>query len=93
MERHVSPKAWAKHSKMLMGIRGARRSGQGEDHFLLVTSLRVRDFRVNAFIPSRRRRNNALMLAWGCGPLLFIGSRQVFALRDGLLNRIVRFTA
>ena len=33
------------------------------------------------------------MLGWGCGPLLVIGSGWVLALRDGLLNRIVRTTA
>ena len=29
------------------------------------------------------------MLGWGRGPLLLVGSGWVFALRDGLLNRIV----
>ena len=28
------------------------------------------------------------MLGWGRGPLLRVGSGWVFALRDGLLNRI-----
>jgi hypothetical protein len=58
-----------------------------------MASLRVWDFRVNALIPYRRGRNHALMLGWGRGPLLLVGSGWVFALRDGLLNRIVRITA
>ena len=33
------------------------------------------------------------MLGWGRGPLLLVGSGWVFALRDGLLNRIVRIAA
>jgi hypothetical protein len=57
-----------------------------------MTSLGVRDFGVNALIPHRRGRNYALMLGWGCGPLLLIGSGWILALRDGLLNRIVRTT-
>ena len=65
----------------------------GRDYFLLMTSLRVRNFRVNALISDRRGRDHALMLGWGRGPLLLVGSRRVFALRDGLLNRIVRITA
>jgi len=36
------------------------------------------------------KRNHALVVRWGCGALLLIGSGWVFALRDGLLNRIVR---
>ena len=63
------------------------------DHFLLMTSLRVWDFRVNALISDWRGRNHALMLGWGCGPLLVIGSGWVLALRDGLLDRILRITA
>jgi hypothetical protein len=58
-----------------------------------MASLRVGDSRVNALIPYRRGRNHALMLGWGRGPLLLVGSGWVFALRDGLLNRIVRITA
>jgi hypothetical protein len=53
-----------------------------------MTSLRVRDFRVNAFISDRRGRNHALMLGWWRGLLSLIGSGWVFALRDGLLVRI-----
>ena len=33
------------------------------------------------------------MLGWGRCPLLLVGSGWVFALRDGLLNHIVRITA
>jgi hypothetical protein len=68
------------------------RVGRG-DHLLLMTSLGVWDFSVNALIPHRRGRNHALMFGWGCGPLLLIGTGWVLALRDGLLNRIVRTTA
>ena len=58
-----------------------------------MTSLGIGDFRVNALIPHLRGRNHALMLGWGCGPLLLIGSGWVFALRNGLFNRIGRTTA
>jgi hypothetical protein len=54
-----------------------------------MTSLRVRDFRVNALISHRRGRNYPLVLGWGSSPLLLIGCQWVFALRDALLNRIV----
>jgi hypothetical protein len=60
------------------------------DYFLFMTCLRVWDFRVNAPISDRRGSNYALMLGWGRGSLLLVGSGWVFALRDGLLNRIVR---
>ena len=63
------------------------------DYFLLMTSLGVWDFRVNALIPEPEGEESRLMLGWWRGPLLLIGSRWVFALRDGLLNRIVRITA
>jgi hypothetical protein len=58
-----------------------------------MTSFWVWDFRVDALISDRRGRNHPLMLGWGRGPLLLVGSGWVFALRDGLLNRIVRITA
>jgi hypothetical protein len=57
-----------------------------------MTGFWVWDFSVDALISDRRGRDHALMLGW-CSPLLLIGSRWVFALRDGLLNRIVRITA
>jgi hypothetical protein len=34
-----------------------------------------------------------LMLGWGRSTLLLIGSRWIVALRDALLNRLVRITA
>jgi hypothetical protein len=71
-------------------VRVSARAARRGDHFLLMTSLGIWDFRVNALISHRRGRNHALMLGWGCGPLLVIGSGWVLALRDGLLNRIVR---
>ena len=88
-----APKAWANIQKCRWRSAGLDVRGRRGDHFLLVASLRVWDFRVNALIPHRRGRNHALMLGWWCGPLLVIGSGWVLALRDGLLNRIVRATA
>jgi hypothetical protein len=75
-----------------LDVRIAAWTARWRDYFLLMTSLRVRNLRVNALIPHRRGRNDALMLGWGCGPLLLIGSGWILALRDGLLNRIVRTT-
>jgi hypothetical protein len=57
-----------------------------------MTSLGIWDFGVNALIAHRRGRNYTLMFGWGCGPLLLIGSWGILALRDGLLNRILRTT-
>ena len=68
-------------------------TARGRDYFLFMTSLRVRDFGVNPLISHRRGSNHALMLRWGCGRMLLFGSGWVFALRDGLLNRIVSITA
>ena len=76
-----------------LDVRVAPWAARWRDHFLLMTGLGVWDFRVNALISDRRGRNHALMLGWGRGPLPLVGSRWVFALRDGLLNRIVRITA
>ena len=53
-----------------------------------MTSLKVRDFRVNALISHRRGSNHALMLGGESSTLLLIGCRWVFALRDALVNRI-----
>ena len=57
-----------------------------------MTSLRVRDFRVNALISDRRGSNHALVLGWRRKRLLIIACRWISALRDALLNRIVRIT-
>ena len=76
-----------------LDVRVAAWTARWRDYFLLMTSLGVWDFRVDALISDRRGRDHALMLGWGCGPLLLVGSGWVFALRDGLLNRIVRITA
>src|SRR6476660_4485045 len=76
-----------------LDVRVSAWTARWRDHFLLMASLRVRDFRVNALIPYRRGRNHAFMLGWGRGPLLLVGSGWVVALRDGLLNHIVPITA
>jgi hypothetical protein len=76
-----------------LDVRVSAWTSRRRDYFLLMTSLRVGDFRVNALISDRRESNHALMLGWRSSALLLIGSRWVFALRDALLNRIVRVTA
>ena len=76
-----------------LDVRVSAWTARWRDYFLLMTSLRVWDFSVDALISHRRGRDHALMLGWWRGPLLLVGSRWVFALRDGLLNRIVRITA
>jgi|SoiMethySBSTD1v2_1073268.scaffolds.fasta_scaffold142819_3 hypothetical protein len=84
MERHVS-QSLGQTFQNADGDQGGSTFGSGGvDHFLLMTRLGVWDFGVNALIPHRRGRNHALMLGWGCGPLLVIGSGWVLALRDGL---------
>ena len=75
-----------------LDVRVSAWTARWRDHFLIVANLRVRGFRVDALISDRRGRNHALMLGWGRGPLLLVGSGWVFALRNGLLNRIVRIT-
>ena len=76
-----------------LDVRIAAWTARWRDYFLLMTSLGVWDFRVDALISDRRGRDHPLMLGWGRGPLLLVGSGWVFALRDSLLNRIVRITA
>ena len=51
-----------------LDVRVAAWTARWRDHFLLMTSLGVWDFRVNALISDRRGRNHALMLGWGRGP-------------------------
>jgi hypothetical protein len=85
-------------SPAYLRISAARRSGlrldcQVEDHFLLMASLRVWDFRVNALISYRRGRKSRLYAGLGARSPAPRRFRWVFALRDGLLNRIVRITA
>ena len=75
-----------------LDVRVSAWTARGRDYFLLMTSLRVRDFCVNALISDRRGSNHALMFGWGRSTLLLIGCRWVFPLRDALLNRIVRIT-
>jgi hypothetical protein len=88
-ERRRDRRQRARHLARL-DVRVSAWTARWRDHFLLMASLRVWDFRVNALIPYRRGRNNALMLGWGSSMLLVIGCRWVFALRDAVLNRIVR---
>src|SRR4029078_6546035 len=76
-----------------LDVRVSAWTARWRDHFLLMASLRVWDFRVNALIPYRRGRNHAFMLGWGRGPLFLVGSGWVVALRDCLLNHIVPITA
>jgi hypothetical protein len=75
-----------------LDVRVSAWAARWRDHFLLMASLGIWDLGVNALIPHRRGRNHPLMFGWGCGPLLLVGSGWVVALRDGLLNRIVRTT-
>src|SRR6478752_1694455 len=70
-------------------VRVSTRTTRCGDHFLLMTSLGVWDFRVNALISHRRGRNHALMLGWWRGLLSLIGSGRVLALRNSLLTRIL----
>src|SRR6478672_6824162 len=58
------------------------------NHFLLVTSLRIGDFRVNALIAHRRWRDYALMLGRWRG--LLIGPRWIFTLRNRFLHCFAR---
>jgi hypothetical protein len=65
-----------------LDVRVSAWTARGRDYFLLMTSLRVRDFRVNALISDRRGSNHALMLGWGSSTLLLIGCGWVFAGRS-----------
>ena len=57
------------------------------NHFLLMTSLWVWHFCVNALVAHRRRSDYALILGWWRCRLVLIGARWVFALRNGLVPR------
>ena len=57
------------------------------NHFLVMTSLWVGDFRINALIAHRRWRDYALVLGRWRGLLFLVGSGWVFALRNGLVPR------
>ena len=59
----------------------------GGNHFLVMTSLWVGDFRINALIAHRRWRDYALVLGRWRGLLFLVGSGWVFALRNGLVPR------
>jgi hypothetical protein len=75
---------------VLLDVRVFAWTYRWRDDLLLMTLFWVWDCRVNALISDRRGKDHALMLGWGRGALLLIGSGWVVALRDGLLDCIER---
>ena len=75
---------------MLLDVRVFAWTYRWRDDLLLMTRFWVWDCRVNALISYLRGKDHALMLGWGRGALLLIGSGWVVALRDGLLDCIER---